>query len=206
MNDSDLDELSYDSSGRISTKSHLGNDVYLPSLCTPSLNNPITADNSNSSNSKHVDADHYTQLENTKRVIESSNIIHIASNSNYHPYRSQLSDTQHKQEAKPPKQRRHRKQPHELLTDEQKKANHIASEQKRRQNIRIGFDQLIDAVPSLSHGNRSESLILQKSVEHIRQLINVKNELKNQVRTLQESLGDINYEEDSSEDELAYVS
>lgn len=62
----------------------------------------------------------------------------------------------------PTKERRHRKQPHELLSESQKKANHIASEQKRRQNIRIGFDQLIDIVPSLNHGNRSEALILQK--------------------------------------------
>ncbi|KAI8365383.1 uncharacterized protein BYT42DRAFT_161910 [Radiomyces spectabilis] len=57
---------------------------------------------------------------------------------------------------------RGRKPPHELLTEEQKKANHIASEQKRRANIRIGFDQLVDIVPSLSHCHRSESLILQK--------------------------------------------
>ncbi|CAO3615119.1 unnamed protein product [Mucor hiemalis] len=102
------------------------------------------------------------------------------------------------------KERRHRKQPHELLSESQKKANHIASEQKRRQNIRIGFDQLIDIVPTLNHGNRSEALILQKSVDHIRQLIHAKNELKNQVRDLQGTLGDTNYEDDSSEDELMY--
>ncbi len=107
------------------------------------------------------------------------------------------------------KERRHRKQPHELLSESQKKANHIASEQKRRQNIRIGFDQLIDIVPSLNHGNRSEALILQKctvittnflrkkklnffkiAVDHIRHLISIKNELKNQVRELQGTLGD----------------
>ncbi|KAL7335496.1 hypothetical protein PS15p_200960 [Mucor circinelloides] len=104
----------------------------------------------------------------------------------------------------PTKERRHRKQPHELLSESQKKANHIASEQKRRQNIRIGFDQLIDIVPSLNHGNRSEALILQKSVDHIRYLISMKNELKNQVRDLQGTLGETNYEEDSSEDELLY--
>ncbi|KAF1807352.1 hypothetical protein FB192DRAFT_1246596, partial [Mucor lusitanicus] len=92
--------------------------------------------------------------------------------------------------ASPVKERRHRKQPHELLSESQKKANHIASEQKRRQNIRIGFDQLIDIVPSLNHGNRSEALILQKSVDHIRYLISMKNELKNQVRDLQGTLGE----------------
>ena len=57
---------------------------------------------------------------------------------------------------------RGRKPPHELLSEAQKKANHIASEQKRRANIRIGFDQLVDMVPTLSHSHRSESVILQK--------------------------------------------
>lgn len=55
-----------------------------------------------------------------------------------------------------------KKQPHELLTDAEKKANHIASEQKRRQNIRIGFDSLVEIVPTLSECQRSEALILQK--------------------------------------------
>ncbi|SAM04421.1 hypothetical protein [Absidia glauca] len=88
------------------------------------------------------------------------------------------------------RERKSRKQAHELLTEAEKKANHIASEQKRRQNIRMGFDSLIDAVPTLNHGNRSEALILQKSIEHIHYLISVKNELKNQVRDLQSVLGD----------------
>ncbi|KAI9309531.1 hypothetical protein BJ944DRAFT_154185 [Cunninghamella echinulata] len=88
------------------------------------------------------------------------------------------------------RERKSRKQPHELLTEEEKKANHIASEQKRRQNIRMGFDQLIEYVPTLNRGNRSEAIILQKSVEHIRQLIMEKNELKNQIRDLQSILGD----------------
>ncbi|CAO3590229.1 unnamed protein product [Absidia cylindrospora] len=86
--------------------------------------------------------------------------------------------------------KRPRKAPHELLTEAEKKANHIASEQKRRQNIRMGFDCLIDAVPTLNHGNRSEALILQKAIDHIHYLISVKNELKNQVRDLQTVLGD----------------
>lgn len=122
----------------------------------------------------------------------------------YHPYNTSPSNTTST------KVRRRRKQPHELLSEAQKKANHIASEQKRRQNIKIGFDQLIDIVPSLNHGNRSEALILQKciatynclftliltlffyllAVEHIRHLVSLKNELKNQVRDLQDLLGD----------------
>ncbi|KAI8343154.1 hypothetical protein BC941DRAFT_465317 [Chlamydoabsidia padenii] len=104
----------------------------------------------------------------------------------------------------PTKERKSRKAPHELLTDAEKKANHIASEQKRRQNIRLGFDQLIEIVPALNSGNRSEALILQKSVDHIKQLISVKNDLKDQIRDLQALLGESSYDEDSSEDELTY--
>ncbi len=59
---------------------------------------------------------------------------------------------------------RARKAPHELLSEEQKKANHIASEQKRRANIRIGFDQLVHVVPSLDTSHRSEAVILQKCI------------------------------------------
>ncbi|KAI8600284.1 hypothetical protein EDD21DRAFT_306776 [Dissophora ornata] len=51
---------------------------------------------------------------------------------------------------------------HELLTEAEKKANHIASEQKRRQNIRVGFDSLVEIVPTLSDCHRSEAVILQK--------------------------------------------
>ncbi|KAI8644068.1 hypothetical protein BD408DRAFT_442155 [Parasitella parasitica] len=104
------------------------------------------------------------------------------------------------------KERKGRKAPHELLTDAEKKANHIASEKKRRQNIRLGFDQLIEIVPSLTQGNRSEAFILQKSVDHIRHLINVKNDLKSQIRDLQGVLGEANYDEDSSEDDVTYSS
>ncbi|KAI8065304.1 hypothetical protein BC940DRAFT_304699 [Gongronella butleri] len=104
----------------------------------------------------------------------------------------------------PAKERRSRKAPHELLTEAEKKANHIASEQKRRQNIRLGFDQLIEIVPALNSGNRSEALILQKSIDHIRQLISAKNDLKDQIRDLQGLLGESTFEEDSSEDDMTY--
>ncbi|KAJ2866157.1 Transcription factor [Coemansia erecta] len=59
----------------------------------------------------------------------------------------------------------------ELLTEDEKKANHIASEQKRRQNIRVGYDQLIQIVPTLTPSQRSEALILQKTVEYVKYLL-----------------------------------
>ncbi|KAJ1897181.1 Transcription factor [Kickxella alabastrina] len=69
----------------------------------------------------------------------------------------------------------------ELLTENEKKANHIASEQKRRQNIRVGYDQLIQIVPTLTPSQRSEALILQKTVEYIKYLLMEREILEGQL-------------------------
>ncbi|KAJ2248600.1 Transcription factor [Coemansia sp. RSA 455] len=69
----------------------------------------------------------------------------------------------------------------ELLTEDEKKANHIASEQKRRQNIRTGYDQLIQIVPTLTPSQRSEALILQKTVEYIKYLLMEREILEGQM-------------------------
>ncbi|KAG5987980.1 hypothetical protein E4U43_004871 [Claviceps pusilla] len=55
------------------------------------------------------------------------------------------------------------------LTEEEKKQNHIASEQKRRQAIREGFDRLTELVPGLEGQGRSEGLVLKRTVEYMRQ-------------------------------------
>lgn len=47
-------------------------------------------------------------------------------------------------------------------------AHHIASEQKRRENIRSTFDKIVALTPSLNeHENRSELNILTKSADYI---------------------------------------
>ncbi|KAJ5161917.1 hypothetical protein N7492_007309 [Penicillium capsulatum] len=53
------------------------------------------------------------------------------------------------------------------LTDQEKKNNHIASEQKRRAAIREGFDRLTELVPGLEGQGRSESIVLQKTVDYM---------------------------------------
>ncbi|KAK9372215.1 uncharacterized protein V1513DRAFT_405826 [Lipomyces chichibuensis] len=61
------------------------------------------------------------------------------------------------------------KPPGELLTLEEKKANHIASEQKRRQAIREGFDRLTEVVPGLTRSQgRSEAIVLQKTLAFLK--------------------------------------
>lgn len=53
------------------------------------------------------------------------------------------------------------------LTEEQKRQNHITSEQKRRQAIRDGFDKLAEIVPGIQGQGRSEGHVLNVSVQHI---------------------------------------
>ncbi|KAF9093544.1 hypothetical protein BGX27_001606 [Mortierella sp. AM989] len=58
----------------------------------------------------------------------------------------------------------------ELLTEEEKRANHIASEQKRRNTIRNGFKDMTEIIPDLKDLNSSKSTILFKAVDFIRHL------------------------------------
>ena len=54
------------------------------------------------------------------------------------------------------------------LTEQEKKNNHIASEQKRRQAIRDGFDRLATIVPGMEGQGRSENLVLQATIEYMK--------------------------------------
>lgn len=68
------------------------------------------------------------------------------------------------------------------LTEQEKKNNHIASEQKRRQAIREGFDRLANTVPGMEGQGRSESLVLNATIEYMKQQI---AEYKDNVQQLQ---------------------
>ncbi|KAI1405443.1 hypothetical protein F4819DRAFT_425074 [Hypoxylon fuscum] len=55
------------------------------------------------------------------------------------------------------------------LTEEEKKHNHIASEQKRREAIRAGFDRLCNLVPGLEGHGRSEGFVLKETVKYMKE-------------------------------------
>ncbi|KAF8427532.1 hypothetical protein EV426DRAFT_631881 [Tirmania nivea] len=57
--------------------------------------------------------------------------------------------------------------PRARLTEQEKKNNHIASEQKRRNAIRDGFDKLTELIPGCEGQGRSEGMVLNKSIEYI---------------------------------------
>ncbi|CAO3611221.1 unnamed protein product [Mucor fragilis] len=76
----------------------------------------------------------------------------------------------------------------ELLSDDQKRANHIASEQKRRNTIRGGFKELTEIIPTLKNINNSKSTILFKSVDYIKQLDKRNKALKDRLVQLQQKV------------------
>ncbi|KAF2808920.1 uncharacterized protein BDZ99DRAFT_42192 [Mytilinidion resinicola] len=59
----------------------------------------------------------------------------------------------------------------ENLTEEQKRSNHILSEQKRRNLIKSGFEELHDLVPELRNGGLSKSNVLMEAANFLDQLI-----------------------------------
>ncbi|XP_075151514.1 MLX interacting protein mondo [Haematobia irritans] len=70
--------------------------------------------------------------------------------------------------------------------DSQRRAGHIHAEQKRRYNIKNGFDQLHDLIPQLQQNNAklSKAAMLQKGAEHIKHLRNERNTLKERMDAL----------------------
>ena len=76
------------------------------------------------------------------------------------------------------------------LSAEQKKKNHIESEKKRREAIRAGFERLSQAVPGLEGQARSEAVVLQRTVEFLREQLQLKAELKKKAMKRGMSEGD----------------
>lgn len=63
------------------------------------------------------------------------------------------------------------KAPRENLSEEQKRENHIRSEQKRRTLIKEGFDDLCDLVPGLRGGGFSKSTMLTMAADWLEELV-----------------------------------
>ncbi|XP_068151130.1 MLX-interacting protein [Drosophila tropicalis] len=71
--------------------------------------------------------------------------------------------------------------------DTQRRAGHIHAEQKRRYNIKNGFDMLHSLIPQLQqnpNAKLSKAAMLQKGAEHIKQLRQERNVLKDKIESL----------------------
>lgn len=69
----------------------------------------------------------------------------------------------------------------ENLSEEQKRTNHILSEQKRRNLIRQGFDDLCSLVPSLRGGGFSKSAMLTQAADWLEELLQGNGILQSQL-------------------------
>ncbi len=76
------------------------------------------------------------------------------------------------------------KAPRENLSDEQKRENHIKSEQKRRSLIKTGFDDLCLLVPGLQGGSVSKSVMLTVAGDWLEDLLKGNKRLKDQLRRM----------------------
>ena len=75
------------------------------------------------------------------------------------------------------------------LTEAQKRSNHILSEQKRRNLIRQGFEELGELVPELRPGGFSKSAMLTQAALWLESLIRGNEKLKGMIQDLKEQQG-----------------
>ncbi|XP_033185127.1 MLX interacting protein mondo isoform X3 [Bombus vancouverensis nearcticus] len=78
---------------------------------------------------------------------------------------------------------------------EQRRVGHIHAEQKRRYNIKNGFDMLHSLIPQLNQNpntKMSKAAMLQKGADYIRQLRAERNQLKEEMDTLRHQIECLN--------------
>lgn len=85
---------------------------------------------------------------------------------------------------KKPKVQQNNKPSRENLTEEQKRTNHILSEQKRRNLIKQGFDELCSLVPELRGGGFSKSAMLLQAADYLEEVLKGNNVLRQQLAQL----------------------
>jgi Helix-loop-helix DNA-binding domain len=78
------------------------------------------------------------------------------------------------------------KPPRENLTEDQKRENHIKSEQKRRTLIKEGFDDLGELVPDLRGGGHSKSAVLVMAADWLEDLIRGNKLLRARLQELEQ--------------------
>jgi hypothetical protein len=78
------------------------------------------------------------------------------------------------------------KHPRENLTEDQKRENHIRSEQKRRTLVKEGFDDLLELVPDLRYGGHSKSAALVMAADWLEDLINGNELLRASLQELEQ--------------------
>ncbi|XP_074106087.1 MLX interacting protein mondo isoform X2 [Cotesia typhae] len=88
---------------------------------------------------------------------------------------------------------------------ESRRVGHIHAEQKRRYNIKNGFDTLHSLIPQLNqnpNAKLSKAAMLQKGAEYIRQLRSERNLLKEEMDSLRQEIDSLNTSISNSQSQL----
>ncbi|XP_053592945.1 MLX-interacting protein [Microplitis demolitor] len=88
---------------------------------------------------------------------------------------------------------------------ESRRVGHIHAEQKRRYNIKTGFDTLHSLIPQLNqnpNAKLSKAAMLQKGAEYIRQLRTERNQLKEEMDNLRKEIDALNTSISNSQSQL----
>lgn len=78
---------------------------------------------------------------------------------------------------------------------EQRRVGHIHAEQKRRYNIKNGFDMLHSLIPQLNQNPNtklSKAAMLQKGADYVKQLRAERNQLKDEMDSLRQQIERLN--------------
>ncbi|KAG9575800.1 hypothetical protein KCV01_g17684, partial [Aureobasidium melanogenum] len=70
------------------------------------------------------------------------------------------------------------------LTEDQKRSNHIRSEQKRRNIIKQGYEDLNELVPNLKTGGFSKSAVLTETTRFLEEIFLGNNSVETYLRNL----------------------
>ena len=70
------------------------------------------------------------------------------------------------------------------LTDEQKKTNHIISEQKRRDLIKQGYEGIREMVPALKDVKHSKGAMLEAAADWLEEIVKCNKDLKRQLASM----------------------
>ena len=86
-------------------------------------------------------------------------------------------------------------QPERGQYKEQRRVGHIHAEQKRRYNIKNGFDMLHSLIPQLSQNPNtklSKAAMLQKGADYIKQLRSERHQLNEEIDSLKHQIECLN--------------
>lgn len=154
------------------TLSYIG-DVHAPELAAarPTTADDASADDDNSDETSSADDSQPSKKRKKSMQVKKESIRKTASSTRVTKSKKPASSIADGDSKKKRASAAASKLARENLSEEQKRSNHILSEQKRRNLIKRGFDDLHDLVPEIRNGGLSKSSVLTEAANFLDKLI-----------------------------------